>query len=1125
MRIAPALLRALFALAFVNSAATSFAESPAPAKNNDASYTATIRPLLVKRCFKCHSSAMQEGELRLDSLDAMRRGGSSGPALVPGDVTSRLLVAVQGTTDLKMPPEGPSLSPEEIAAIESWIASGAKGSDDDLKTDHWAFRKPVASTPPVAAGTDWNGSIIDQFVAASHEKNGIAPLAPATPQTWLRRVTLDLTGIPPTPQEIAAFTSDTGADARERVVDRLLASPRFGERWGRHWMDVWRYSDWDGYGNEIRESRPHIWRWRDWIIDSLNSDKPYDRMIAEMLAGDELAPDDPQTLRATGFLARNWYLYNRNVWLDWTVEHTGKAFQGLTWNCARCHDHMYDPMPQADYYRLRAVFEPYDVRIDRVPGQANTALDGISRVFDANLETQTFVFHRGNDKEPDKEHPVTPAAPELFQGLRLAQQPVSLPVSATYPGLLPFIRDEMRAATKNERDAAVANLEKAKSAVAGARQRLEALTKQTPEVNKPLEPIFVDDFSAPRPDDWEKSPEGEFVYADGKLRISSPTNGYAFVQPKKPLPSDFSAKLRWKTTGGAMWKSVGISWDNVGSTNSNTVYASVFAGGPKVQVSYRRNGADNYPNEGTKPLPIELGREYELRIDVAGSLVNVWLDGKFLIAYSYPGERANLNTLQFWAFDAAAEFSRVEILPLLDPSRLAKPGDTAPPTEVSPETLRLAVADAEATVEIETASLAAAALAIESLEARIAGDDAAFAPSPDPAVVNAKATIAAAVERKHVLAKAQRDVFANTHKLSLTKRQSKPEDAAMAKQVADADAALAKAREAETAAVKAAGETSTQYSKLTPAYPATSSGRRTALAQFITSPENPLTARVAVNHVWLRHFGQPLVESVFDFGKNGKAPSHPELLDTLAIELMASGWDLKQLHRVIVLSRTYALASSERDAGAMAKNESIDPQNRWLWRANVRRMEAEIVRDSMLATTGALSSAMHGPDLDPNTGFSTLRRSIYFRTAKEKKMTFLSLFDSANPVECYRRAESVAPQQALALVNSELALSQSRLLASDLWRRAANETNDPQAASSAFVSTSFITILGRPPSEEEHSTCREFLAEQQARLSSPTLTAFTGAKASIAPAQDPAARARENLVQVLFNHNDFVSIR
>src|SRR5262249_163799 len=193
---------------------------------------------------------------------------------------------------------------------------------------HWAFVPP--KRPPVAA----SGHPIDAFLAAEREKDGAKPRPEADRQTLIRRAYLDLIGVPPTPDDVAAFVNDHSADAYERIVDRLLASPMHGERWGRHWMDVWRYSDWDGYGAEVRNSQPHIWHWRDWIVESLNTDKRYDRMVMEMLAGDEIAPDDPSTLRATGFLARNWFMFNRNVWLDNTVEHTAKAFLGLTMNCA-----------------------------------------------------------------------------------------------------------------------------------------------------------------------------------------------------------------------------------------------------------------------------------------------------------------------------------------------------------------------------------------------------------------------------------------------------------------------------------------------------------------------------------------------------------------------------------------------------------------------------------------------------------------------------------------------------------------------------------------------------------------------------------------------------------------------
>ena len=200
------------------------------------------------------------------------------------------------------------------------------------------------------------------------------------------------------------------------MVDRLLASPHYGERWGRHWMDVWRYSDWDGYGAEVRESQPHIWRWRDWIIESLNADKPYDEMIREMLAADELiARRRSDALRATGFLVRNWYRFNRNVWLEDTVEHTSKAFLGITLNCARCHDHMYDPILQTDYYQFRAFFEPHDVRTDRVPGESDTNKDGLVRVFDAKADTsRRFCSCAATRRKPDKEHPLAPAVPRRW---------------------------------------------------------------------------------------------------------------------------------------------------------------------------------------------------------------------------------------------------------------------------------------------------------------------------------------------------------------------------------------------------------------------------------------------------------------------------------------------------------------------------------------------------------------------------------------------------------------------------------------------------------------------------------------------------------------------------------------
>ena len=213
-----------------------------------------------------------------------------------------------------------------------------------------------------------------------------------------------------------AFLADNSKDAYEKVVDKLLASPRYGERWGRHWMDIWRYSDWYGWRaqNQVRYSQRHIWHWRDWIVESVNKDKGYDEMIVEMLAGDELAPNNPDIVRATGYLARNWYMFDRNVILKDTVDYTAMAFLGITLKCARCHSHKYDPITHEDYYRFRAFFEPYDVRTDRVPGQPDLMKDGIPRVYDDKADTPTYRFIRGVDTNPDTEHPLTPGIPAIF---------------------------------------------------------------------------------------------------------------------------------------------------------------------------------------------------------------------------------------------------------------------------------------------------------------------------------------------------------------------------------------------------------------------------------------------------------------------------------------------------------------------------------------------------------------------------------------------------------------------------------------------------------------------------------------------------------------------------------------
>ncbi|MGH7127600.1 MAG: DUF1549 domain-containing protein, partial [Planctomycetaceae bacterium] len=470
-------------------AAVIVSASPVLADTPRVDYVRDVKPLLARRCGSCHGPLRQRGNLRLDAAVLILKGGDTGPAVVAGKPEESLLIDAVGKAEYSspMPAEGEPLTAEEVALLRAWIAQGAVAPPDEEiaagPRTHWAFR-PVepGRAAPVRADTARLRACnpIDAFLAAEYERLGLTPLPEASQRVLLRRVSLDLIGLPPTPEEIDAFLADDRPDAYERVVDRLLANPHYGERWGRHWMDVWRYSDWYGYKKELRNSGRHIWRWRDWIVESLNADKPYDRMIVEMLAGDEIAPADPDVLRATGFLVRNYYKFNRHVWMDDTVEHTGKAFLGLTLNCARCHNHMYDPLSQEEYYRFRAFFEPYQVRTDRVPGESNIEADGLTRAYDADLEAQTFLFVRGNDKEPDKDHPLTAAVPAMVADEPLLIEPIELPAEAYYPGLRPHVQREALADAEAELTKRQAELDRVKAkseSTADAAKELEIAEK------------------------------------------------------------------------------------------------------------------------------------------------------------------------------------------------------------------------------------------------------------------------------------------------------------------------------------------------------------------------------------------------------------------------------------------------------------------------------------------------------------------------------------------------------------------------------------------------------------------------------------------------------------------------
>jgi hypothetical protein len=355
--------------------------------------------------------------------------------------------------------------------------------------------------------------------------------------------------------------------------------------------------------------------------------------------------------------------------------------------------------------------------------------------------------------------------------------------------------------------------------------------------------------------------------------------------------------------------------------------------------------------------------------------------------------------------------------------------------------------------------------------------------------------------------------------LDVAQSAVKPDDAKNQEVVKAATAQVATMQTALQTAQANAEKDDTTYQPLGPVYPNTSSGRRLALARWIASPDNPLTARVAVNHIWRRHFGSALVPSVANFGLNGKPPSHPALLDYLARKLISSGWSQRHLHRVIVTSAAYQRASSEGTSTQITtRNTPIDRDNRFLWRANIKRMESEVVRDSLLALSGDLDCTPGGPELDPAVGDTSNRRSLYFRITPDDQTLMLELFDGAAPAECFERTESIVPQQALALANGPISAMQAR--------RVARELSAAMTSDADFVQAAYEHVLSRSPDERELAACEKFLLSQAAALAEPAkLTPRSGPNSPLAPSTDPKVRSRENLVHVLINHHDFVTIR
>ena len=799
------------------------------------SFEKDILPILNQKCSDCHGVDMQEGQLDLRTVSELIRGGESGPAIVSGKPEMSLLIDILERG--QMPPgKKDKLTPAELKLFREWVKAGTpstekfvslppRGLVSDKDREHWAFQPPKQVPVPKVRASDRVRSPIDSFLLTQLEAMKLSFSPEADRQTLIRRIYFDLLGLPPSPEAVAVFVNNKREDAYENLVEELLNSPHYGERWGRHWLDVVGYVD-GKLDNDLGSIYPNtsIWRYRDYVVRSFNEDKPFDQFLTEQLAGDELCDwrkaitFDARTvalLTATGFLRHvddhtdfpQYGVEKRYEVINETLDMFSTAVLGLTLECCRCHNHKYDPLPQRDYYRLMACFEPaFNVKSWKQPKDRYLA--------DVSLTEKVAIDHE--NAEIDKK---------------------------------------------------VAEL-----------QKLENTTRQQ------VRERVLDSRIQLVPD---------VIRLDVKTAVK--------LQPMK------------------------------------------------------RNEVQKY-----------LAEKFQSIVQISDSAIDEALTND---------EKTALHTI------------------------------TDKRSALSKQKKSYGVIQALWDV--------------------------------GPAPVSH-------VHRRGIV-----------HALGVQVSPGFPE------------------------ILQPKGSLSTVFSS---DVKGESSGRRLALARWLTRSEHPLTARVFVNRVWHHHFGRGIVESLGNFGRSGSLPTHPKLLDWLALDFANNGWSTKRLHRQILLSSAYRQSSRKVPESAAQK---IDPDNRLLWRMNQRRQEAEIVRDAMLAASGQLNRTVGGPPVEitaPANGLSEAkplptpssvnRRSLYLFARRVYPLKFLEIFDAPIvPVNCTQRVNSTNVLQSLALLNSDFVIGQAGHLADRVVKEAGEQTE-------ARARLAYQYVLNRSPREAEEAKCMVFLGDQ-----------------------------------------------
>jgi hypothetical protein len=1042
-----------------------------------------VQPILKARCLKCHGGEEKiKGGLRLVSRSAVLKGGDQGPAVDLAKPADSLLIQAINYDGLEMPPSG-KLPKAEIDILTKWVEEGLpwspEGGDDvesakpqamstqvdDAARNYWAYRPLQADAIPRVKNSAWLRNSIDAFVLSKLEAEGLAPAPPAARVALIRRAYYDLIGLPPTPEEVDVFLADASQDAYEKLIDRLLERPQYGEKWGRHWLDLVRFAETHGY--ERDSVKPFAWRYRDYVIDSFNRDKPYDQFLQEQLAGDELDIVTPESLIATGF-------YRLGLWddepadrllakydvLDGIVSTTGQLVLGMTVGCARCHDHKKDPIPQRDYYRMLAFFR--DVTDMNAKNTRHAASHEERRSHEKLVHDKLKREWEFQQQLLELENQLARALAKT-KGVSFTGRPVSDIVDLKYrlyrdtwqrlpdfdalkfegAGDLPENFFTLSAASRREAIGLVfegrLNVPQAGTyeffceASEGARRLLAGdVVWDEPErgrhqgaarVNLPegLVPVRIEYFNTDRPPElkiaWEgpgvarrsltdhsAAAENSPILADSRREPQEWT--YSETQP----PDDWTAPR----FNDARWQRGSGGFGTVG-TPGGAVRTQWSSKNIWLRKTFRISAVPDR-------ISIDLHHDDEVEVFLNGRLI--YESRGHLTAYKrilLPPAAAQTmavgeNLLAVHCHQTTGgQYIDVGLIP-------------APERDILHA---LVLEHGDEMLGPGTAAKYAA------LSERLETSRKEQIPEPG---IEVMCVTEQGIEKTHVLIRGN---------------PGAPGDAVAAgfPQVLSDAAPMIQGRSG----------------------PEPTSGKRRALAEWLTASDNPVTPRVMANRLWQFHFGRGIVPTPNDFGKLGESPTHPELLDWLAGEFVHGGWRMKRMHRLIMLSNAYQMSSAATPAGL-----DRDPANRLFWRFNMRRLAAEEVRDSILAVSGQLNLKAGGPGVFPPIPKAVLagqsvpgsgwgnsppeeaaRRSVYVHVKRSLLVPILSQHDMADTdSSCAVRFTTTVPTQALGMLNGEFTNEQAAKLAERLEREAPGDLSR-QIARGIRLTTS------RRPADEE----------------------------------------------------------